>query len=74
MASIKHYVVAHYLDSPEMIATYLTGAFDLEESALIAQETGAVACAQGITGVAENKTGLRIEFKNLAQLLCAHLK
>jgi probable addiction module antidote protein len=60
MTSVKPYDAADYLDSPEMIATYLTGAFESEDPALIAKAIGAVARAQGMTGVAE-KAGLSRE-------------
>ena len=51
---------ADYLDSPEMIAAYLTEAFESEDPALIAKAIGAVARPQGMTDVAE-KTGLSRE-------------
>jgi probable addiction module antidote protein len=51
---------ADYLDNPEMIAAYLTEAFESEDSGLIAKAIGAVARAQGMTDVAE-KTGLSRE-------------
>ncbi|WP_398469745.1 addiction module antidote protein [Tardiphaga sp.] len=60
MTNVKFYDAAEYLDSPEMIATYLTGAFESEDPALIAKAIGNAARAQGMTDVAE-KTGLSRE-------------
>jgi probable addiction module antidote protein len=60
MTNVKPYDTADYLDSPEMIATYLTGAFESEDPALIAKAIGAVARAKGMTDVAD-KTGLSCE-------------
>ena len=60
MTNVKPYDAADYLDSPEMIAAYLTGAFESEDPALIAKAIGAVARAEGMTGVAE-KAGLSRE-------------
>ncbi len=51
---------AEYLDSPEMIAAYLTAAFEDGDPALIASAINDVARVQGITDVAE-KTGLSPE-------------
>jgi probable addiction module antidote protein len=60
MTTVKFYDAAEYLDSPEMIAIYLTGAFESEDPALIAKAIGNAARAQGMTDVAE-KTGLSRE-------------
>lgn len=60
MATVTPFNAADYLDSPEMIAAYLTEAFESEDPALIAKAIGAVARAQGMTDVAE-KTGLSRE-------------
>lgn len=60
MTNVKFYDAAEYLDSPEMIAIYLTGAFESEDPALIAKAIGNAARAQGMTDVAE-KTGLSRE-------------
>ena len=60
MATVTLFDAADYLDSPEMIAAYLTEAFESEDPALIAKAIGAVARAQGMTDVAE-KTGLSRE-------------
>jgi len=60
MATVTPFDAADYLDSPEMIAAYLTEAFESEDPALIAKAIGAVARAQGMTDVAE-KTGLSRE-------------
>ncbi|MGM5002410.1 addiction module antidote protein [Tardiphaga sp. 538_B7_N1_4] len=51
---------ADYLDSPEIVAAYLTEAFESEDPALIVKAIGTVARAQGMTDVAE-KTGLSRE-------------
>ncbi|WP_047308753.1 addiction module antidote protein [Rhodopseudomonas palustris] len=51
---------ADYLDSPEMIAAYLTEAFESEDPALITKAIGTVARAKGMSGVAED-TGLSRE-------------
>lgn len=42
-----------YLDSPEIVATYLTEAFESEDQALIVKAIGAVARAQGMTDIAK---------------------
>ncbi|MDR6661974.1 putative addiction module antidote protein [Tardiphaga robiniae] len=60
MATVTPFDAADYLDSPEIIAAYLTEAFESEDPALIAKAIGAVARAQGMTDVAE-KTGLSRE-------------
>ncbi|MGP9810611.1 addiction module antidote protein [Rhodopseudomonas sp. NSM] len=52
--------VADYLESPEMIAEYLTEAFESEDPVLITKAIGAVARAKGMSGVAED-TGLSRE-------------
>ncbi|MBB1092095.1 putative addiction module antidote protein [Rhodopseudomonas palustris] len=51
---------ADYLDSPEMIAEYLTEAFESEDPALITKAIGTVARAKGMSIVAED-TGLSRE-------------
>jgi probable addiction module antidote protein len=60
MVTVTPFDAADYLDSPEMIAAYLTEAFESEDPALIAKAIGTVARAQGMTDVAE-KTGLSRE-------------
>jgi len=45
---------AEYLDSPEMIAEYLTEAFETDDAAFIAKAIGTVARAQGMGAVAES--------------------
>ena len=60
MATVTPFDAADYLDNPEMIAAYLTEAFESEDPALIAKAIGTVARAQGMTDVAE-KTGLSRE-------------
>ncbi|RYX88031.1 MAG: putative addiction module antidote protein [Bradyrhizobiaceae bacterium] len=60
MINVRPYDAAEYLDSPDMIAAYLTGAFESEDPKLIAKAIGNAARAQGMTDVAE-KTGLSRE-------------
>ncbi|PZA09519.1 putative addiction module antidote protein [Rhodopseudomonas palustris] len=60
MVSTTPFDAADYLDSPEMIADYLTEAFESEDPALITKAIGAVARAKGMSGVAE-ETGLSRE-------------
>lgn len=50
---IKPFDAAEYLDSPEMIAEYLTEALATEDPDLIAKAIGTVARAQGMTSVAK---------------------
>jgi probable addiction module antidote protein len=45
---------AEYLDSPAMIAEYLTEAFESDDAAFIAKAIGTVARAQGMGAVAES--------------------
>ena len=60
MAKTKPFDAAEYLDSPEMIAAYLTEAFESDEPSAIVMAIGAVARAHGMSDVAE-KTGLSRE-------------
>ena len=60
MAKALPFDAAEYLDSPEMIASYITEALESEDSALIAMAIGAVARAKGMSAVAE-KAGLSRE-------------
>ncbi|UYO48596.1 putative addiction module antidote protein [Rhodopseudomonas palustris] len=60
MMSFDPFDAADYLDSPDMIAAYLTEAFESEDPALITKAIGAVARAKGMSGVAED-TGLSRE-------------
>jgi probable addiction module antidote protein len=60
MAKTKPFDAAEYLDSPEMIAAYLTEAFESDDPAAIAMAIGAVARSQGMSAVAE-KAGLSRE-------------
>lgn len=57
---------AEYLDSPDVIAAYLTAAFEEGDAALIARAIDDVARAQGVTNIAE-KAGLSRE--NLLEAL-----
>lgn len=60
MVRVEPYDAAEYLDSPEMIAAYLTEALESGDAALIAMAIGAVARAKGMSDVAE-KAGLSRE-------------
>jgi probable addiction module antidote protein len=60
MTTVEPYDAAEYLDSPEMIAAYLTEALESGDAALIAMAIGAVARAKGMADVAE-KAGLSRE-------------
>ena len=60
MVKAKPFDAADYLDSPEMIAAYLTEAFESDDPAAIAMAIGAVARARGMSAVAE-QTGLSRE-------------
>jgi probable addiction module antidote protein len=60
MTKAEPYDAADYLDSPEMIAAYLTEAFGSDDPALMAMAIGAVARAKGMTAIAE-KAGLSRE-------------
>jgi probable addiction module antidote protein len=54
MAKTRPFDAAEYLDSPEMIAEYLTEAFETDDAAFIAKAIGTVARAQGMGAVAES--------------------
>lgn len=54
---IAKFDVAEYLDSPEIIAAYLTEAFETDDPKFIANAIGDVARAKGMTAIAE-ETGL----------------
>jgi probable addiction module antidote protein len=45
MAKTRPFDAAEYLDSPEMIAKYLTEAFETDDAAFIAKAIGTVARA-----------------------------
>jgi probable addiction module antidote protein len=60
MATTKPFDAAEYLDSPEMIAAYLTEAFESDDPSAVAMAIGAVARSQGMSAVAE-KAGLSRE-------------
>ena len=60
MAKASHFDAADYLDSPDMIADYLSEAFETGDEKLIAQALGTVARAKGMADVAQ-KTGLSRE-------------
>ncbi|KYG23555.1 addiction module antitoxin [Bradyrhizobium sp. AT1] len=60
MAKAKSFDAAEYLDSPEMIAAYLTEAFESDDPSAITMAIGAVARSQGMGAIAE-KAGLSRE-------------
>jgi len=53
MAKTGVFDAAEYLDSPELIAEYLTEALETDDEVFIAKAIGAVARAQGMGAVAE---------------------
>jgi probable addiction module antidote protein len=60
MAKTKPFDAADYLDSPEMVAAYLTEAFESDDPSAIAMAIGAAARSHGMSAVAE-KAGLSRE-------------
>ena len=60
MVTAKPFDAAEYLDSPEMIAAYLTEAFESGDHVLITKAIGAAARSQGMAAIAE-KSGLSRE-------------
>jgi probable addiction module antidote protein len=60
MVKTKRFDAAEVLDSPEMIAAYLTEALGSDDPASMAMAIGAVARSQGMAAVAE-KAGLSRE-------------
>ncbi len=60
MTKAKPFDAAEYLDSPEMIAAYLTEALESDDASAIAMAIGAIARAYGMAAIAE-KTGLSRE-------------
>ena len=58
--STKPFDAADYLDSPEIVAAYLTEAFESDDPSAIAMAIGAVARSHGMSAVAE-KAGLSRE-------------
>jgi probable addiction module antidote protein len=71
MAKARPFDAAEYLDSPEMIAAYLTEALESNDQALITKAIGNVARARGMTEVAE-KAGVSRE--NLYRALGGDVK
>jgi len=61
MAKVELFDAAEYLDSPEMIAAYLTEAFESEDPSAIAMAIGAVARSQDRdkAGQGQNPWGFR---------------
>lgn len=53
MAPTRAYDTAEYLDTPEMIAGYLTEALDTDDRVFIARAIETVARAQGMTALAD---------------------
>ena len=68
MAKTKPFDAAEYLDSPEMIAAYLSEAFETHDAAFVTEALGTVARAQGMSAIAKD-TGLSRE--NLYKALSA---
>ena len=68
MAKTKPFDAAEYLDSPEMIAAYLSEAFETYDAAFVTEALGTVARAQGMSAIAKD-TGLSRE--NLYKALSA---
>jgi probable addiction module antidote protein len=60
MAKTKPFDPAEYLDSPKMIAAYLTEALESDDPAAIAMAIGTVARSHGMSAIAE-KSGLSRE-------------
>ena len=56
----RPYDVAEYLDSPEMMAEYITEAFATDDKKIIAKAIGAVARAKGMASIA-SRAGLSRE-------------
>jgi len=67
MAKSKKFDAADYLDTPDMIAAYLSEAFETGDSKYIAEALGTVARAKGMSEVARG-TGLSREglYKSLS--------
>lgn len=53
MAGIRAYDTAEYLDTPEMIAEYLSEAIEIGDADFIARAIETVARARGMTAIAE---------------------
>jgi len=60
MVKTKPFDTVEYLDSPEIIAAYLTEVFESGDHILITKAIGAVARSQGMAAIAE-KSGLSRE-------------
>jgi probable addiction module antidote protein len=60
MTKAKPFDAAEYLDSPEMIAAYLTETLESGDQALISKAIGAIARSHGMAAIAE-KSGLSRE-------------
>ena len=71
MARTRAFDAAEYLDSPEMIAEYLTAAFETDDAAFIARAIGTVARSQGMGAVAESA---RLSRENLHRALSGETK
>ena len=54
MAKVSKFDVADYLDSPEVVAAYLTDAFETGDTSFISAAIGDVARAKGMASVAAN--------------------
>lgn len=71
MAKTRVFDAAEYLDSPEMIAEYLTEALETDDAAFIVKAINTVARAQGMSGVAE---AAGVERTNLYRALSGDAK
>ena len=71
MAKAKPFDAAEYLDSPELIAAYLTEALETHDQTLIIKAIGNAARAQGMTEVAEKASVSR---ENLYRALRGDVK
>ena len=71
MKKAPRFDVSEYLDNPEIIAAYLSEAFETGDDELIAKAVGAVARAQGMTSVA---TAAGVSRENLYRALGSSTK
>lgn len=53
MTTLSKFDAAEYLDSPDMIAAYLSEALETGDAKYIAQAIGTIARAKGMTGIAK---------------------
>ena len=67
MAKTRAFDAAEYLDNPEMIAEYLTEAFETDDAAFITRAIGTAARTQGMGAIAES---VGVSRENLYRALC----